>query len=252
MHHDVNNVISTLAPTDCECDESLQPNGLRVLEMIPGLLPKVSGGTADTLQFYSVEPSDPGLLASRSIIPEEGTIPYPFLNVIRPNFHAVILAEAQDVYGIPINYDHALIDLVENKTPTSTSADEEGIVTVYFSNGETDTASFVVGCDGLHSATRVALFGKEKPHFTGMIQVRFYLCHVVPCLGSIHRVGLALGGAVCGNQCCERTTVSRQNQTSNPGPWSGAFDCFIYPVLWNLSSWLISMVTDSHILYPVR
>jgi hypothetical protein len=145
--------------------------------MIPGLHSKISGCIVDTLQFYSIEPSDPGLLAHTSIIAElvqEGTIPYPWLTVIRPHFHAVILAEAQEVYGIPIVYDHTLVGLTENNYPTGTSTadeDEDGSVTVYFSNGVTDTASFVVGCDGLHSATRVVLFGKQKAHFTGMTQV---------------------------------------------------------------------------------
>lgn len=138
--------------------------------MIPGLLPKISGCVVDSLQFYSIEPSDPGLLAHTSIIAElvqEGTISYPWLTVKRPRFHAVILAEAQEVYGIPIVYDHTLVSLTENKS----AMDEDGSVTVHFSNGVTDTASFVVGCDGLHSATRVLLFGKQKAHFTGMTQV---------------------------------------------------------------------------------
>jgi len=163
-------LISNVIPNQ----SSLQPNGLRVLEMIPGLLPKISGCTVDTLQFYSIEPSDPGLLANTSIIAQlvqDGTIPYPWLTVARPHFHAVILAEAQEVYGIPVIYDHTLVGLMENNNPTSTADEGDGSVTVYFSNGMTDTASFVVGCDGLHSATRIALFGKEKAHFTGMTQV---------------------------------------------------------------------------------
>jgi 2-polyprenyl-6-methoxyphenol hydroxylase-like FAD-dependent oxidoreductase len=44
-------------------------------------------------------------------------------------------------------------------------------VDVTFANGTKDTASFVVGCDGLHSNTRIALFGKEKADFTGMVRV---------------------------------------------------------------------------------
>jgi salicylate hydroxylase len=48
----------------------------------------------------------------------------------------------------------------------------EDAVEVTFVNGAKDTASFVVGCDGLHSNTRTALFGKEKANFTGLVQVR--------------------------------------------------------------------------------
>ena len=38
-------------------------------------------------------------------------------------------------------------------------------------NGKTDSASFVAGCDGLHSNTRISLFGKEEATFTGLVQV---------------------------------------------------------------------------------
>ncbi len=41
-------------------------------------------------------------------------------------------------------------------------------MTVGFANGKTDTASFVMGCDGLHSDTRKTLFGKEAVSFTGL------------------------------------------------------------------------------------
>ena len=44
-------------------------------------------------------------------------------------------------------------------------------MTVRFANGATDTAAFVVGCDGLHSDTRRALFGEEAAAFTGLARV---------------------------------------------------------------------------------
>ncbi|KAF8305114.1 FAD/NAD(P)-binding domain-containing protein [Clavulina sp. PMI_390] len=144
----------------------LQPNGLRVLEMIPGLLPKISGAIVDSLQFYSVEPSDPGLLAHSQIIADlvkEGQLRYPWTTVNRGQFHDLILAEATEVYGVPIFYDHSVVDVVENE--------EEGSVSVRFADGRSDSAAFVVGCDGLHSNTRVALFGREKADFTGMTQM---------------------------------------------------------------------------------
>ncbi|KAJ7813120.1 hypothetical protein B0H14DRAFT_2605242 [Mycena olivaceomarginata] len=41
---------------------------------------------------------------------------------------------------------------------------------VKLNTGETDTASFVVGCDRLHSSVRIPLFGKEDATFTGLTQ----------------------------------------------------------------------------------
>lgn len=132
------------------------------------MLSKISASVVDQMQFYSIEPSDPGLLARSFIIAdlvEAGTIPYPWLTVVRLQFHSVIVAEATETYGIPILYDHSLVDIRDNTA--------EETVTVRFSNGKTDTGSFLVGCDGLHSNTRVALFGRQKAQFTGMTQVSF-------------------------------------------------------------------------------
>ncbi|KAF8318801.1 FAD/NAD(P)-binding domain-containing protein [Clavulina sp. PMI_390] len=145
---------------------ALQPNGLRVLDMIPGLVSKISGSTVDSFQFYSVEPSDSGLLASTQILAdlvERGELRHPWITVMRPRFQALIRAEATDVYNIPIIYDHCVDGVVENTA--------EETVSVHFTNGLTDTASFVVGCDGLHSITRRVLFGKDEAQYTGMTQM---------------------------------------------------------------------------------
>lgn len=41
-----------------------------------------------------------------------------------------------------------------------------------FTNGQTFSAAAVIGCDGVHSFVREALFGKETPRFTGYIAWR--------------------------------------------------------------------------------
>lgn len=46
-------------------------------------------------------------------------------------------------------------------------------VKVRFANGVVEEGSFVVGCDGLHSNVRKALFGAEKADYTGLACVRF-------------------------------------------------------------------------------
>ncbi|KAH9920085.1 uncharacterized protein B0H18DRAFT_1025880 [Fomitopsis serialis] len=47
---------------------------------------------------------------------------------------------------------------------------DDDSVEVTFENGVVDKASFVVGCDGLHSNTRVCLFGHESASYTGLTQ----------------------------------------------------------------------------------
>ena len=71
--------------------------------------------------------------------------------------------------GIVINWDYRLIGIEEVRE----GGTEE--VEMKFENGKSERASFVVGCDGLRSGVRTALFGPEEPKFTGIIQVRTLL-----------------------------------------------------------------------------
>jgi len=79
--------------------------------------------------------------------------------VDRPGFRRLIVQTAKD-HGVVIHWEHSLVSL------------EQGVdeVRVKFENGHTDMASFVIGCDGLHSNTRSAIFGREKADFTGLTQ----------------------------------------------------------------------------------
>jgi len=76
-----------------------------------------------------------------------------------PGFRRLIVQTAKD-HGVVIHWEHSLISL------------EQGVdeVRVKFENGHTDVASFVIGCNGLHSNTRSAIFGREKADFTGLTQ----------------------------------------------------------------------------------
>ncbi|OCH92776.1 FAD/NAD(P)-binding domain-containing protein [Obba rivulosa] len=139
----------------------LQPNGLRVLSLIPGLVDKIDGKALDSFTFYSVIPEDKGFLVQFDLPSEirefHGNNT---MCVRRPTFHQT-LVEVAEMHGVKIVWGHQLVSLEQR----------DDSVLVGFANGFTDTASFVIGCDGLHSDTRVCLFGKEKPEFTGLTQV---------------------------------------------------------------------------------
>lgn len=106
-------------------------------------------------------PEDKGLLAE-SDIPKKLREHYGFgmLGVSRAAFHQTLI-DAAEKEGVPVIWDHKVVELEQG----------EDSVTVKFEKGGEDTASFVIGCDGLHSNTRICLFGNEKAEFTGLVQV---------------------------------------------------------------------------------
>lgn len=143
---------------------SMQPNGLAVLHKVLGLVESIEGALLKQLSFYSVLPEDPGELANVQF-PKASEI----LGVRRIALHKGLL-DTTTKLGVNVRWGHKLVDLHQ----------DEDSVTVKFENGHTDTASFVVGCDGLHSNTRTSLFGAEKADFTGLIQVRDRLVAMIP------------------------------------------------------------------------
>ena len=140
---------------------SLQPNGLRVLALLPGLLDEITRGPIAQSVNYSVLPEDEGELArfDMALVRELGG-GHGVEGVGRAHLLAVLARSAQ-ARGVEIVYSHQLVDLVQK---------EDGVEAV-FANGAKAEGSFLIGCDGLHSNTRILLFGKEKATYTGLTQV---------------------------------------------------------------------------------
>ncbi|KAI0675067.1 FAD/NAD-P-binding domain-containing protein [Trametes maxima] len=150
----------TNQPTIHGLSLALQTNGLRVLSLVPGLVDKIVGGHIQQIVQYSALPEDPGELTHSDApgrLAAEGRLG--MLGVRRTAFHRTLLEHAE-ASGIPIFFGHQLVSFVETIDS----------VVVSFANGKTDSASFLVGCDGLHSNTRECLFGKQEPAFTGLVQ----------------------------------------------------------------------------------
>ena len=104
---------------------------------------------------------------------------HPLITLHRPVMHHRIINFAREL-GVTIRFGHKLETLEQN--------DEE--VTVTFANGVKETFSFVVGCDGLHSKTRVCLFGDMPADYTGVTHVR-------PCACSFTVILLTAFGPQC-------------------------------------------------------
>jgi salicylate hydroxylase len=145
------------------CGKSLQPNGLKILSLLPGLFASIPGKDVLSMSSYSTLQEDEGLLGENDVPANvRDAFGYPMRGVRRTELlqHLVDTAEAQ---GIPIHWDHRLIDIEQS----------DGVVKAIFANGFTDTSSFLVGCDGLHSVTRTVLFGEDPITFLGLTQVRY-------------------------------------------------------------------------------
>ncbi|KAJ7641765.1 hypothetical protein FB45DRAFT_826036 [Roridomyces roridus] len=140
----------------------LQLNGLRVLSLIPGFIEQLPsiGMNVDKMEMYSILPSDERLLGvSDYPATLRKEYEYGVVGVRRPAF-LELLADLAGKAGIEVHYGCAVVGVEQ----------ESEQVRVRLANGEEDTASFVVGCDGLHSDVRGALFGKESAVFTGLTQ----------------------------------------------------------------------------------
>ncbi|KAJ7722658.1 FAD/NAD(P)-binding domain-containing protein [Mycena maculata] len=138
----------------------LQLNGLRVLSLIPGLVEQLPGMAVDQAMHYSIVQSDERVLGQSgfpgALRREYG---HDMFGVQRPAFLA-LLSDTALAQGIPIHFECQVVGVEQ----------EDGFARVLLNNGETDTASLVVGCDGLHSNVRTSLFGKENASFTGLTQ----------------------------------------------------------------------------------
>ncbi|KAA1472787.1 FAD/NAD-P-binding domain-containing protein [Dentipellis sp. KUC8613] len=140
----------------------LQPNGLRVLSRIPGLIQTIPGKKLERGLEWSLLDEDPGLLTETygpTRVDKE--LGFGMFTVLRAKLRQV-LVEATEARNIPIHWGHTLVSLEQS---------ENGVRAV-FANGTSAEGSFLVGCDGLHSNTRIAVFGNEKANFTGLTQAR--------------------------------------------------------------------------------
>ncbi|KAH7926526.1 FAD/NAD(P)-binding domain-containing protein [Leucogyrophana mollusca] len=140
----------------------LQPNGTRVLSLIPGLVERIPGCAPERLIQISYLEGQEEVLSDSDVSPATMKQMYGFAmcGVRRADFHNLLVETAKE-HGIEFKWGHQAVGFDQS--------DDE--VRVTFANGESDVASFVVGCDGLHSNTRIALFGHDKADFTGLVQI---------------------------------------------------------------------------------
>ncbi|KAJ7594751.1 hypothetical protein C8J56DRAFT_1002540 [Mycena floridula] len=143
--------------TDAGLSLLLQANGLRVLNLVPELIERIVGQPVNGMAYLSTVFGDEGVIGEAHF-PTGGALR--MIGVERHKFLQVLTQSALD-HGVEIHWEQKIVDLEQG----------HDFVTVKFESGQTDTASFVVGCDGLHSNTRISLFGNEEATYTGLTQV---------------------------------------------------------------------------------
>ncbi|KZP34264.1 FAD/NAD(P)-binding domain-containing protein [Athelia psychrophila] len=140
----------------------LQSNGLRVLSLLPNFdIAAIPAQPLDSMNFRSWMP-DAEVSLAESATPRLGRERFGFQmrGAERPELQRMLIDTAL-ASGVEIHWE---------QTPTALEQGDDE-VRVLFADGAADTASFVIGCDGIHSSTRAALFGKERADYTGCTQI---------------------------------------------------------------------------------
>jgi salicylate hydroxylase len=87
---------------------------------------------------------------------------FPYVMFHRGDLHAMLLAAIRRERPDAVHLDRQCIGVAQ---------DERG-VTMQFANGSTATAAIAIGADGVQSRVRAALFGADRPEFTGIVAWR--------------------------------------------------------------------------------
>ncbi|KAL0935009.1 uncharacterized protein CTRU02_209600 [Colletotrichum truncatum] len=133
-------------------------NGLRLLDRL-GLYDQVAAKGADTssLFLHSLKGGEIGRMDMAS---SEQT-GFGYLRIRRTDLMEVLL-RAADAADIPIHYGKRITEIVEHNER----------VTALFSDKTSETADFLLGCDGIHSSVRQLYVDPEcQPQYTGISNV---------------------------------------------------------------------------------
>ncbi len=141
---------------------TLSPNATHALE---------STGLGPTLARLASRPARQAVLHYRTgevlVDQERGDLPKrqygaDYYQIHRADLHTMLADAVRAHDPEAINLNHAFTGLTQNNNA----------VDITFANGAAITADVVIGCDGIKSEVRAALWGKSAPRFTGNIAWR--------------------------------------------------------------------------------
>ena len=137
---------------------NIPANGLRLLDRLGVYEPLLERGSITPhMVVHSVNGSELGCLDHIARI--KAKTGYGFMRIKRTMIIDALLSKVQ-ACGIPVHFNKRLVAVNEN-AGTST--------TITFSDGSSDTADLLLGCDGIHSAVRKLHVDPEgMPEYSGI------------------------------------------------------------------------------------
>ena len=140
----------------------ISPNGARVLHALG--LERALDVVAFRPQAIELREYRSGLVIARTALGDELAARYgaPYYHIHRADLHAVLERAVRERCGDVIALDRGVEDV--NQT--------DDRVELTLSDGTQVSGDIVIGCDGIHSSVRRALFGPEQPDFTGHVAWR--------------------------------------------------------------------------------
>ncbi|KAJ5887056.1 uncharacterized protein N7473_009730 [Penicillium subrubescens] len=147
-------------PTTLGGAVGIPSNGLRLLERM-GLSDAMmaKGSETSMLNLHSLNGNEVGRMDMASWSRQQTGFGY--LRIRRTDLMEVLLNTASE-RDIPIHFNKRLTKIEENNDK----------VTVFFSDGTSDTGDFLLGCDGIHSTVRKLYVDPDcTPQYTGISNV---------------------------------------------------------------------------------
>ncbi|KAJ9239218.1 hypothetical protein DTO169E5_4508 [Paecilomyces variotii] len=139
-------------------------NGLRLFDRL-GLYNALStkGSVASRFRLHFARG---GGVVEADVIPEEvrQKTGFSLMRIKRVELMDVLLHTASEM-NIPIHFGKKIVNIIEDDEDTKSNSS----ITVTFSDGTTDSADLLLGCDGIHSAVRTQYVDPScQPEYSGV------------------------------------------------------------------------------------
>src|SRR5690606_30667841 len=95
----------------------------------------------------------------KSVVEKYG---YPYLTVYRPDLHQTLADRVRELKGDAIHLD----------SPAAGCEQSDDAAVLILRNGERVAGDALIGCDGVRSVIRKALWGDVDPEFSGLVAWR--------------------------------------------------------------------------------